>query len=494
MQSRNRFLLVTIFVIITSTSLAAQWADGESMLARKLANETRPSESAPLWQHANQAFYPVDRFTIRPDNNGRLNFDTTLARRFQHAIDSVGGKYGVRGMSAAVLIPGRGIWLGTYGSSTTAPDSIRPETIFSVSSQSKTFTSVLLLRLVEEGKLALDDSIGSYLINLPPSISGRITIRQVLNMTSGVYCYVNDNLTNWRNAVFADLNRYWSPEEILSSFALPYSMSPGSAWWYSNTNAVLAGMIVRNIAQTSIGAQLHQRILTPLSMGRTYLPPEDSLVGPIAHPWRNGGDVSWYYGPSMHSTAWTAGAIYSSAEDMVRWVNALYSGQVLTPTSLAQLQTCVQIPPDQVLSDGGISEEAYGLFTVRYTFLGKPLWGHTGSFYGWGSMGVYRPEDGISVVLLSNWRVEGSTSRRHVFESVSALYYQLLQTALPRRSNVILTVFNTLGQQVAMLVNGEMEAGNQDVTFDASGLASGVYLYRLQAGEFVQAKKFIVLK
>jgi hypothetical protein len=66
--------------------------------------------------------------------------------------------------------------------------------------------------------------------------------------------------------------------------------------------------------------------------------------------------------------------------------------------------------------------------------------------------------------------------------------------ALPRRSNVILTVFNTLGQQVAMLVNGEMEAGNHDVTFDATRLASGMYLYRLQAGEFVGTKKLILLR
>jgi M6 family metalloprotease-like protein len=66
--------------------------------------------------------------------------------------------------------------------------------------------------------------------------------------------------------------------------------------------------------------------------------------------------------------------------------------------------------------------------------------------------------------------------------------------ALPQRSRVTLTVFNTLGQQVVTLVNSEMEAGNHDVRFDATGLASGVYLYRLQAGEYVQSKKLIVLK
>ena len=66
--------------------------------------------------------------------------------------------------------------------------------------------------------------------------------------------------------------------------------------------------------------------------------------------------------------------------------------------------------------------------------------------------------------------------------------------AIPSRSHVTLSVFNTLGQRVAELVNSEKEAGSYNVTFDASGLASGVYLYRMQAGSFVQTRKLVVLK
>jgi hypothetical protein len=69
-----------------------------------------------------------------------------------------------------------------------------------------------------------------------------------------------------------------------------------------------------------------------------------------------------------------------------------------------------------------------------------------------------------------------------------------IEYALPSRSHVTLTVFNTLGQQVATLVEGEMEAGYHEAVFDASGLASGLYLYRLQAGDFVQTRKFVLLK
>jgi D-alanyl-D-alanine carboxypeptidase len=453
-----RALTLSFVLAIAASVSSAQWAEGESMLARKATFDARLTIPFASLVSTPQTTSPADRFILKPDNNGYVDFDPDLARRFQRAIDSVGGKYGVQGMSAAVLIPGQGVWLGTYGYSTTAPDSIRPATIFNVASQTKTFTSVLLLKLVEEGKLALDDSIGRYLINLPSSISGRITIRQLLNMTSGVYDFINDNLTTWKNAVLANTSRYWSPEEILTSFALTQSMTPGSSWWYSNTNAVLAGMIARNVSQKTISAQLHERILTPLSMAHTYFGAEDSLVGPIAHPWRNGVDVSPWYGPSIHSTLWTAGAMYSTAEEMVRWLNSLYGGQVLTPASLAQMQTGVLIPVQDRLSGAGISEEAYGLCAIRYTFLGKPLWGHTGSFYGYASMGTYYPEKGVGVALLSNWRVETSSLMRvHVFECVSAFYHEYLRT--------ISTAGATPGKVYALSGGGD---GARTYTLDTS--------------------------
>ena len=70
----------------------------------------------------------------------------------------------------------------------------------------------------------------------------------------------------------------------------------------------------------------------------------------------------------------------------------------------------------------------------------------------------------------------------------------IINYTIPTRSHVTLSVFNTLGQKVTELVNGEKEAGDYSVTFDASGLASGVYLYRMQAGSFVETKKLVLMK
>ena len=345
--------LFTFFLLAILTNVChAQWREGESMVERKAAHDNRSTEPGAPLPSLNQAVSPSGKFIIKPDNSGRLNFDSTLAQNFKHAIDSIGNKYSVRGMSAAVLIPGQGIWLGTYGYSTTPPDSIRSETLFNIGSQTKTFTSALVLKLVEEGRLSLDDSIGRWLSPLA-NISPQITVRQLLNHTSGLYDYVNDS-QSWYSAMIAEPNRNWSQEELLATFLGAPHSPPGGPFYYSNTNYTVAGMIIRNITGTNISTQLHQRIFAPHVLTSIFLCPEDTVHGVIAHPWSNGSDFSFFYGPAVHTSMWTWGAIYSTAEDMARWVNALYGGQVLTPASLVQMQTCVPEPPEWIASGAGI--------------------------------------------------------------------------------------------------------------------------------------------
>lgn len=428
------FIVLCVLAIATSVSVA-QFIDNGGILDERSKFQKQAVEPLAEWPYAKHEVYPAGKFIIEADNNGGLSFDTTLARNFQRVIDSIGFRYGVRGMSAAVLIPGQGTWLGTYGYSTIFSDSIRPETLFHITSQTKTFVSVLILKLVEEGRLSLNDTIGRWLPTVPPNIAGSITVRQLLNMTSGLFDYLSDSQL-WYNTILGNPNRYWTPEEVLTTFVGAPHSPPGGPWYYSSTNTILAGMIIRNITGTNISTQLHQRILTPLSMTRTFLPLEDTLRGPIAHPWSNGTDFSFFYGPALYTSVWTAGTIYSTAHDMVHWMDALYGGQVLTPASLTQMQTCITEPPEWVLSGGGILEEAYGLGTIQYSHLGKRLWGHTGSFPGYQSMATYYPGQGVSVALCSNWRSGASSQwRRHIFESVATLYHEYLRTVATANAN-----------------------------------------------------------
>jgi hypothetical protein len=109
-KGSNMKMLLTFLLLAVAVSVCgAQWIENESMVARRAADNNHLVEPAAVWPYRNQSAYPAGHFIIKPDNNGQLNFDTTLARGFQRAIDSIGLLWGVRGMSAAVLIPSQGI-------------------------------------------------------------------------------------------------------------------------------------------------------------------------------------------------------------------------------------------------------------------------------------------------------------------------------------------------------------------------------------------------
>jgi D-alanyl-D-alanine carboxypeptidase len=342
-----------------------------------------------------QDAYSAGSYIIEPDNEGQLDFDTTLAQNLQQAMSYVRDKYNVPGVSAAVLIPGKGLWAGACGYSTLEPsDSIRPETISCIMSSTKSFMSAIILQLAEEGELALDDSIGSYLTNLPATISGQITIRQLLNMTSGLWDFLRDGKA-YPDSVYADLNRYWTFEEIINILVGPPHSSPGIVYRYSNTNLILAGMIINNITQTNISTQLHQRIFEPLALKGTFYSAEETLIGPIAHPWADGKDNWTLTNSNAYFSFFSMpGGIYSTAEDLARWANSLFSGRVLDSESLEQMQSL--IPADSRM-------DGYGLCIYKYPVLGKSGWGHDGwDAAGYVSIFYYYPPTGMSIALLEN--------------------------------------------------------------------------------------------
>jgi len=417
------------------------------------AQEVEPLTIVP-WPYAGQAVYPTGRFIIKPDNKGSLDFDTTLARKFQRAIDSVRIVFGIPGISASVLIPGNGIWLGSTGFSTmNPPDTIRPGSLFGIGSNTKSFISAIMLKLAEEGKLKLDDSIGRYLAPFP-NISGKITIRQLMNMTSGLYDYVNDNSAMW-DSVYANPDRYWAPESILTAFVGPPHQQPGGPYSYCNTNAILAGMIIRNIEHTDISLQLHQRIFGPFALQETFFPFEDTLTGPVAHPWEDDSDQWPYFGKTNFSLVWTAGSIFSTSENAVRWANALYTGELLAPASLTELLTFV--PAKQEFSDR-VNQLGYGLFVAENSLLGKTFWGHTGGHIGYLTWITYYPPTGVSVVVLLN--VFSSAGLRAMDVALSALYREYFRTlpsfqpALPRTLYAVSGVDETSQLHVVNPTNG----------------------------------------
>jgi D-alanyl-D-alanine carboxypeptidase len=312
------------------------------------------------------------------------SFDPALANKLQNNIDSFQAAYNLKGISASVYLPGQGTWQGATGESY-AGVPITPETGFGIASNTKLFTGVLLLKLAENGLMSLDDSLHQYLPTYN-NIDSTITIRQLLNHTSGL----NDvNIDSYPDSMLADPNRIFNPEEIISWVGPPIS-SPGTGWYYCNTNYLLAGLIAESVTGQSYGVLLRDSILTPLQLDSTYLAVYENSSVVSAHPWQGGMDFSTTPRTSINSAAWSAGAMYSTSGEMIQWYRALMNGQLLNSNSFNEMTTFV-------------GSGNYGIGISNANVIGRAVWTHGGTIWGgYNSSMMYDPATGIIICVLIN--------------------------------------------------------------------------------------------
>ncbi|MER5344915.1 serine hydrolase domain-containing protein [Streptomyces mirabilis] len=250
-----------------------------------------------------------------------------------------------------------------------------------VGSNTKTFTAVVVLQLVGEGKIGLDAPVDAYLRGLVrgDGIDGRqITVRQLLQHTSG--------LPNYSKYLSDDI-RYYDPRELLD-LALQHKadFAPGTNWAYSNTNYLVAGLIVQKVTGRSLAEEIDQRVIKRIGLRHTYFPApgeemirerhprgyyQDSAGAPLvdATEW----DPSW---------AWAAGQMVSTNSDLNRFFSALLAGRLLPKAQLEQMRTTV--PASYPFPAGA----RYGLGLVSTPLsCGGVYWGHGGSMTGYETRG-----------------------------------------------------------------------------------------------------------
>ena len=301
--------------------------------------------------------------------------------------------HGGTGVSAAVLMPDRQ-WIGASGRSH-GPVPISPQMLFGVSSVTKVYVAALTLRLAEEGRLTLADSLHEWLPSYP-HVDSTITIRQLLGHTSGLYDFVT--YPNVWDSILYDPTRLWSPEEIVTSFVGEPCFAPGTEFHYSNTDYLLVGMIIEAATGGRVSSALRSRFWDPLDLSMTFLDAEEVITGDLAHAWIDIGndgvldDFSTIPRTAVSSATWTAGAILSTAEEFAEWGRALYGGAVLDDVSLAQM-----------LTDGG---SGYGLGTDLMLghdlFNGEQAVGLAGSGVGYASVLAYLQDFDVSIGVLMN--------------------------------------------------------------------------------------------
>lgn len=268
---------------------------------------------------------------------------------------------------------------------------------FRIASNTKTFVAVTMLLLQEEGILNLDDPLRLYLPDVAVRIrrGDQITLRHLLNHTSGVYNYTS-GFSDLQFLLLESNTRQWEPEEVLDlAIDRDYNsiFAPGTRWSYSNTNYLLAGMVIEAATGTSAAEQIRQRIIEPLGMGSTYLADAEPATAHLIdnHTLFSGSWGSFDYNASSF---WTAGAMVSSAPDLIAFARAVYSGQIFARSdSLEQLLDFV--PTD----DEGFP--GYGLGVIQFSE--DPLtYGHDGVLPGFLSIVGYAPDVDTVVVCLVN--------------------------------------------------------------------------------------------
>jgi D-alanyl-D-alanine carboxypeptidase len=288
---------------------------------------------------------------------------------------------------------------------------------FKIASLTKSYTATVVLQLVGEGKLSLDDAVQRRLPGVVPNGS-KITIRHLLNHTSGLSDFEADPryLKPYLAGNFA---YYWTPRQLVRiGVSHKPVFAPGRGWSYSNTNYVVAQLIVERVTGRTLGAELKSRIFQPLNLRQTTYPTKPGLPSPYVHGYMLLGEppLTDVTGLSP-SLAPGSGGIVSTVRDVADFYRALLTGRLLEPAELQAMKTTVSERTGRVTSGSGYG---LGIGRLRSSCGG---WGHTGELPGYDISAAFTANGRHQVVLMMNQ--DATTLPKPAF----ALYVGLMKKA-----------------------------------------------------------------
>ncbi|MBF8290101.1 MAG: Class beta-lactamase-related serine hydrolase [Chloroflexi bacterium] len=312
-----------------------------------------------------------------------------IVPRLQAALNAGRAELAAPGIVASVLFPDGRQWTGVAGVADLASGrALTPATPFAVASISKTFLAAEILLLVEEGHLALDDSVAALLPSTlvgGAAIDSRITIRMLLDHTSGLRDYLISPALD--RAVRAEPTAIWTSEAVLAYAGRPVA-PPGEGYNYANTNYVLLGLIAEDLTGRTLAAEFRDRFFEPLGFGSASYQGLEAPVSQLPTSYRyssgrldavprdvtDGTDIRPF--TAITTAAGAAGSVAASARDLARWARALYGGYVLRPDLLAAM-----------LADAEVTQKLdppypYGLGVQVFTIDGRVSYGHSGRLVG----------------------------------------------------------------------------------------------------------------
>ena len=440
-------LLFFAAAVISCLAVSAQLNNPRLDYRYRTSTEKHQS-SFPVINSSERSRTPADATT----------FDSTWANRFQTVLDSVMQATNAKGASVAVYTPEEGMWTGVSGTSN-GWNPITPQMRFGVGSNTKLFIAVTMVRLQEEGILTLDDHLYQWLPSFQ-YVDSNTTIRQLLSHQSGIWDYWNDG-PSLMFQIWADTSRFWTPEEIIGSIGPPH-FAPGNGYRYSNTNYVLAGMIIEAATSETWTQKLHDIIFDPLNLDSTFVGAFEPRNGPVAAEWDG------YWGHLITNSPMTAefsqananGAILATASEMVQWYNALFNGSIISDSSLQMVLT---FDPTSL----------YGL-GIQEAEPGAYIYYHTGGLLGYVSMIIHVPQRNATLCFLFNDRLSDFWAK-----VISIFNVFLNESPLRPNDAGITNISSPWEHYCSAAITPEVELQN----FGSDPLTSVSVNYRIDQGE-----------
>ena len=263
-----------------------------------------------------------------------------------------------------------------------------PNTKFKIGSCTKSFTAVLIMILNEEGKIGLDDKIIKYIPEYPADKGNKISIVNLLNHTSGIPEYII--LPKIQTLQYMDND----PKEFIKNFwDLDLEFEPGTQLKYSNSGYFLLGVIIEKITGKTYAQVLQEKILEPLAMNNSGVINDHYILSKKAYGYVKTNE-GLKLAPYVNATgAFSAGAMYSTVEDLLKWQNALQENKILSKESTDKM-----LQPTK-----GKQGLGFGILDITLRNGDKKLlYGHEGMFYGFRSLIHIFKEDNNSIILLDN--------------------------------------------------------------------------------------------
>ncbi len=322
-------------------------------------------------------------------------FGPATRKAITAAVDSELATYGasqpVPGAVVGVWVPGKGEFTRAFGySNLSTKAAMALDDRFRIGSNTKTFVATVLLQLVDEKKLALDDTISHFNLGLAVPNANRITLRELAEMRSGIIDVYGVPGVQKEDA--AQWSRRTPRDWVALAGKQPPLFAPGAKYNYSNTNWFLLGLIVEKVTHRSIEAEIHDRLLAPMGLTHTSFPMTSwGMPAPYAHGYSLNDEKRWTDDTAVlaPSVSWAAGVMISDMADMKRWVKAYVTG---TTNGAATQRARLRCIPT------GVGNLSFGLGVG----CSAGWYGYTGGITGYNTGAYYMPATGATIIAFVN--------------------------------------------------------------------------------------------